>query len=188
MVAERHFGVVERIVGIVLGRGEELGHRRLEAGSSNRFIGRIDASILRSAEFPTTERTPKPACLSAPTGFSDAEKGLIARTGVDANSEKGREFRGLRYVRFASSAKFAALDVSSDFFILRRLGISFLHATILSMQLGSLKVFCDVARHRSFSLAAAANDITQSAASQIVSQLEKHMETNSSTARRGLCS
>ncbi|MBX9678098.1 MAG: LysR family transcriptional regulator [Gemmataceae bacterium] len=44
------------------------------------------------------------------------------------------------------------------------------------MQLGSLKVFCDVARHRSFSQAAVANDITQSAASQIVSQLEKHME------------
>lgn len=45
------------------------------------------------------------------------------------------------------------------------------------MQLGALKVFCDVARHRSFSQAAAANDITQSAASQIVSQLEKHMAT-----------
>jgi len=43
------------------------------------------------------------------------------------------------------------------------------------MQLGSLKVFCDVARQRSFSQAAAANDITQSAASQIVNQLEKHM-------------
>ncbi len=43
------------------------------------------------------------------------------------------------------------------------------------MQLGSLKVFCDVARHRSFSLAAQSNDITQSAASQIVSQLEKRM-------------
>lgn len=44
------------------------------------------------------------------------------------------------------------------------------------MHLGSLKVFCDVARHRSFSQAAAANDITQSAASQIVSQLERRME------------
>lgn len=43
------------------------------------------------------------------------------------------------------------------------------------MQLGSLKVFCDVARQRSFSLAAQANDVTQSAVSQIVSQLEKRM-------------
>jgi DNA-binding transcriptional LysR family regulator len=39
-----------------------------------------------------------------------------------------------------------------------------------------LKVFCDVARHRSFSQAAQANDITQSAVSQIVSQLEKGMD------------
>jgi DNA-binding transcriptional LysR family regulator len=44
------------------------------------------------------------------------------------------------------------------------------------MHLASLKVFCDVVRHRSFSQAAQANDITQSAASQIVSQLEKHMD------------
>lgn len=40
---------------------------------------------------------------------------------------------------------------------------------------GALKVFCDVARFRSFSQAAQANDITQSAASQIVSQLERRM-------------
>jgi DNA-binding transcriptional LysR family regulator len=44
------------------------------------------------------------------------------------------------------------------------------------MQLGSLKVFCDIARHRSFSKAAQANEITQSAASQIVLQLERRME------------
>ncbi len=44
------------------------------------------------------------------------------------------------------------------------------------MQLESLKVFCDVARHRSFSQAAELNDITQSAVSQIVSQLEKRMK------------
>jgi DNA-binding transcriptional LysR family regulator len=43
------------------------------------------------------------------------------------------------------------------------------------MQFESLKVFCDVARHRSFSRAAAANHLTQSAASQIVLQLEKRM-------------
>lgn len=43
------------------------------------------------------------------------------------------------------------------------------------MHLGALKVFCDVARQRSFSQAAQANDITQSAVSQIVSQLEKRM-------------
>lgn len=44
------------------------------------------------------------------------------------------------------------------------------------MHLASLKVFCDVVRHRSFSQAALVNDITQSAASQIVSQLEKRMD------------
>jgi DNA-binding transcriptional LysR family regulator len=44
------------------------------------------------------------------------------------------------------------------------------------MQFGSLKVFCDVARQRSFSQAAQANDITQSAVSQIVSQLERRMD------------
>jgi DNA-binding transcriptional LysR family regulator len=43
------------------------------------------------------------------------------------------------------------------------------------MQFESLKVFCDVARHRSFSRAAAANHVSQSAASQVVSQLEKRM-------------
>jgi DNA-binding transcriptional LysR family regulator len=43
------------------------------------------------------------------------------------------------------------------------------------MQFESLKVFCDVARYRSFSQAAAANHVTQSAASQIVLQLEKRM-------------
>jgi DNA-binding transcriptional LysR family regulator len=43
------------------------------------------------------------------------------------------------------------------------------------MQLESLKIFCDVARHRSFSQAARLHDITQSAVSQIVSQLEKRV-------------
>jgi DNA-binding transcriptional LysR family regulator len=43
------------------------------------------------------------------------------------------------------------------------------------MQLESLKVFCDVARHRSFSQAAQVHNVTQSAASQVVSQLEKRM-------------
>jgi DNA-binding transcriptional LysR family regulator len=44
------------------------------------------------------------------------------------------------------------------------------------MQLGSLRIFCDVARHRSFSQAAQANHVTQSAVSQIVSQLEKELQ------------
>src|SRR6202521_2926647 len=44
------------------------------------------------------------------------------------------------------------------------------------MHFGALKVFCDVARCRSFSQAGQANDITQSAVSQIVSQLEKRMQ------------
>jgi DNA-binding transcriptional LysR family regulator len=43
------------------------------------------------------------------------------------------------------------------------------------MQFESLRVYCDVARQRSFSLAAAANKISQSAVSQIVSQLEKRL-------------
>jgi DNA-binding transcriptional LysR family regulator len=43
------------------------------------------------------------------------------------------------------------------------------------MQFESLKVFCDIARFRSFSQAATANEITQSAASQIALQLEKRM-------------
>ncbi len=43
------------------------------------------------------------------------------------------------------------------------------------MQLETLEVFCDVARHRSFSQAAQANGITQSAASQIVLQLERRI-------------
>src|SRR5262245_6161232 len=44
------------------------------------------------------------------------------------------------------------------------------------MQLESLKVFCDVARCRSFSQAAQVNGLTQSAASQTVLQLETHMQ------------
>lgn len=43
------------------------------------------------------------------------------------------------------------------------------------MQFESLKVFCDVARHRSFSKAALANNLSQSAASQIVLQIERRM-------------
>jgi DNA-binding transcriptional LysR family regulator len=43
------------------------------------------------------------------------------------------------------------------------------------MQFESLKVFCDVARHRSFSQAAQVNGVTQSAASQVVSLLERQM-------------
>lgn len=43
------------------------------------------------------------------------------------------------------------------------------------MHLESLKIFCDVVRQRSFSQAAEQSGITQSAVSQIVSQLEKRM-------------
>ncbi|MCS7045209.1 MAG: LysR family transcriptional regulator [Gemmataceae bacterium] len=45
------------------------------------------------------------------------------------------------------------------------------------MHLASLKVFCDVARQRSFSQAARVNDLTQSAVSQVISQLERRMRT-----------
>jgi DNA-binding transcriptional LysR family regulator len=43
------------------------------------------------------------------------------------------------------------------------------------MQFEALKVFCDVIRNQSFSQAALENQVTQSAVSQIVSQLEKRL-------------
>lgn len=43
------------------------------------------------------------------------------------------------------------------------------------MQLEALKVFCDIARVRSFSRAAAANDLSQSAVSRIVHELEQRL-------------
>jgi len=43
------------------------------------------------------------------------------------------------------------------------------------MQLEALKIYCDVARQRSFSQAALSNDVTQSAVSQIIAQLEKRL-------------
>src|SRR5438552_9886235 len=43
------------------------------------------------------------------------------------------------------------------------------------MQIESLKLFCDVARYRSFSRGAVANHLTQSAASHIVHQLEQRL-------------
>jgi DNA-binding transcriptional LysR family regulator len=46
----------------------------------------------------------------------------------------------------------------------------------VTLNLSALKVFCDVARHRSCSLAAQANSVTQSAVSQIIAQLEKRMQ------------
>jgi DNA-binding transcriptional LysR family regulator len=44
------------------------------------------------------------------------------------------------------------------------------------MQIESLRVFCDIARFRSFSQAAQANFMSQSAASQIVHQLEERLK------------
>src|SRR3989440_4525352 len=44
------------------------------------------------------------------------------------------------------------------------------------MQIVALKIFCDVVRHRSFSQAAQMRGYTQSAVSQIVSQLEKRVQ------------
>ncbi len=43
------------------------------------------------------------------------------------------------------------------------------------MHLQALRVFCDVAQVRSFSRGASSNGITQSAASQAVHQVEKHL-------------
>jgi DNA-binding transcriptional LysR family regulator len=62
------------------------------------------------------------------------------------------------------------------FFIFFPLAISNANDSILSMQFEALKVFCDIARFRSFSQAASAHELTQSAASQIVHQLEKRLD------------
>ena len=43
------------------------------------------------------------------------------------------------------------------------------------MHLETLNIFCDVVRHQSFSRGAEANSVSQSAASQAVRQLEKHL-------------
>jgi DNA-binding transcriptional LysR family regulator len=43
------------------------------------------------------------------------------------------------------------------------------------MHVETLNIFCDVVRHRSFSRGAAASSVSQSAASQAVRQLEKHL-------------
>src|SRR5688572_29612729 len=63
---------------------------------------------------------------------------------------------------------------------MRPIDISLRNDIVSPMQHGSLntfalKVYCDVARHRSFSQAAQANRVTQSAVSQVVAQLEKRM-------------
>ena len=44
------------------------------------------------------------------------------------------------------------------------------------MQIKALKVFCDIVARRSFSKAASDNDMSQSGASQIVHQLEEHLQ------------
>jgi DNA-binding transcriptional LysR family regulator len=59
--------------------------------------------------------------------------------------------------------------------MIEALDIRKIHAKLKAMQFESLKVFCDVARHRSFSQAAQVNGITQSAVSQVVSLLERHL-------------
>lgn len=45
-----------------------------------------------------------------------------------------------------------------------------------TLQIEALKVFCDVVGYTSFSRAAEENGITQSAASQVIGKLEKHLE------------
>ncbi|MFN5467336.1 MAG: LysR family transcriptional regulator, partial [Pirellulaceae bacterium] len=45
---------------------------------------------------------------------------------------------------------------------------------MVSIQIRSLKVFCDVVRRRSFSQAASDHGMTQSAASQTVQNLEEY--------------
>ena len=45
-----------------------------------------------------------------------------------------------------------------------------------ALNLNALKVFCDVARHRSFSQAAQTSDVTQSAVSQAIALLEKRLQ------------
>lgn len=57
----------------------------------------------------------------------------------------------------------------------RTLGISLCDTSEVDMQLESLKIFCDVVRFHSFSRGANANDVSQSAASQVVDKLEKRL-------------
>src|ERR1700732_5219337 len=57
----------------------------------------------------------------------------------------------------------------------RNTSLVFFSDTLLAMHLEAQQVFCDVVRYRSFSQAAAMNHVTQSAASQIVIQLEKRL-------------
>jgi DNA-binding transcriptional LysR family regulator len=47
--------------------------------------------------------------------------------------------------------------------------------TLVSVNLKSLKIFCDIVSRRSFSRAAEDNGVSQSAASQVVGQLESHL-------------
>ncbi|MBN1488930.1 MAG: LysR family transcriptional regulator [Phycisphaerae bacterium] len=49
------------------------------------------------------------------------------------------------------------------------------HEQVMAMTLDSLKIFCDVVRQRSFSRGALVNGVSQSAASQAVSQIEKRL-------------
>src|SRR6185503_9131774 len=62
-----------------------------------------------------------------------------------------------------------------EMLIYEKLDISLANTSIEQMQFEALKVFCDVARNQSFSRAADANRISQSAVSQIVNQLEKRL-------------
>src|SRR3982750_4339071 len=62
-----------------------------------------------------------------------------------------------------------------DMLIYENVDIRNVNSRIEEMQFEALKVFCDVARNQSFSRAANANQISQSAVSQIVNQLEKRL-------------
>jgi DNA-binding transcriptional LysR family regulator len=61
------------------------------------------------------------------------------------------------------------------FFMKMVLDILFFYVMILPMQLEALKVFCDIARYRSFSEAAVANELSQPAVTRVVQQLENRL-------------
>src|SRR5262245_12533011 len=60
---------------------------------------------------------------------------------------------------------------------LASIGFSYSSACAQHMQLKFVELFCDIAARRSFSKGAAAHEVSQSSASQAVSQLEKRLGT-----------
>ena len=57
------------------------------------------------------------------------------------------------------------------------LGISRAYVMMRGMNIATLRIFCDIVRYQSFSRGAAANDVSQSAATQSVHRVERYFDT-----------